>query len=80
MPCQTLEEEYSVLSIEQFKRIGWQDIQGDRFDVSVREGENFQQIIISDRLKAAIKRINLDDNSNPWLDDIQVNAAVSPVS
>ncbi|MBD1921339.1 hypothetical protein H6F77_09580 [Microcoleus sp. FACHB-831] len=27
-----------------------QQIQGDRFDVSVREGENFQQVIISDRL------------------------------
>ena len=78
MPQQTPEEEYSELpSIEQLKRMGWQHIQGDRFDASVTDRENFKQVLISDRLKAAIKRINLDDNGNPWLDDTQVNAAVS---
>jgi hypothetical protein len=30
----------------------------------VTDHENFKQVLISDRLKAAIKRINLDDDGN----------------
>ncbi len=54
-----------------------QYIEGSWDDPQVSDRENFKQVLISDRLKAAIKRINLDDNGNPWLDDTQVNAAVS---
>jgi type I restriction enzyme R subunit len=43
----------------------------------VTDRENLKQVLISDRLKSAIKRINLDDDGKPWLDDTQVNAAVS---
>jgi type I restriction enzyme R subunit len=64
-------------TIDQLISIGWQYIEGSWDNPQVTDRENFKQVLISDRLKAAIKRINLDDNGNPWLDDTQVNAAVS---
>jgi type I site-specific restriction-modification system R (restriction) subunit len=62
---------------DQLQSIGWQYIEGSWDNPQVTDRENFKQVLISDRLKAAIKRINLDDNGNPWLNDTQVNAAVS---
>jgi len=64
-------------TIDQLVSMGWQYIEGSWDDPQVTDRENFKQVLISDRLKAAIKRINLDDNGNPWLDDTQVNAAVT---
>jgi type I restriction enzyme R subunit len=64
-------------TIDQLISMGWQYIEGSWDNPQVTDRENFKQVLISDRLKAAIKRINLDDNGNPWLDDTQVNAAVS---
>jgi type I restriction enzyme R subunit len=64
-------------TIDQLTSMGWEYIEGSWDDPQVTDRENFKQVLISDRLKAAIKRINLDDNGNPWLDDTQVNAAVS---
>jgi type I restriction enzyme, R subunit len=64
-------------TIDQLISMGWQYIKGSWDNPQVTDRENFKQVLIGDRLKAAIKRINLDDNGNPWLDDTQVNAAVS---
>jgi type I restriction enzyme R subunit len=78
MPQQTPEYIYAEKpTIDQLVSMGWQYIEGSWDDPQVTNRENFKQVLISDRLKAAIKRINLDDNGNPWLDDTQVNAAVS---
>ncbi|MFB2835013.1 type I restriction endonuclease [Floridanema evergladense] len=59
------------------KSMGWQHIEGDWNDPKITERESFKQILIINRLKAAIKRINLDENGNEWLDETQVNAAAS---
>src|SRR4028118_2141915 len=64
-------------TIDQLISMGWQHIEGSWDNPQITDRENFKQVLISDRLKATIKRINLDDNGNPWLDDTQVNAAVS---
>jgi type I restriction enzyme R subunit len=78
MPQQTPEYVHvEQPTINQLKSMGWQYIEGSWDDPQVTDRENFKQVLISDRLKTAIKRINLDDNGNPWLDDTQVNAAVS---
>jgi type I restriction enzyme R subunit len=64
-------------TIDQLISMGWQYIEGSWDDPQVTGRENFKQVLLhDDRLKATIKRINLDDNGNPWLDDTQVNAAV----
>ncbi|WYL93078.1 MAG: HsdR family type I site-specific deoxyribonuclease [Gloeotrichia echinulata IR180] len=64
-------------TIEQLISMGWQYIEGSWENPAVTERDNFKQILLTQRLKAAIKRINLDENGNPWLDDIQVQTAVS---
>ena len=64
-------------TIDQLIGMGWQHIEGSWDNPQVTHRENFKQVLISHSLKTAIKRINLDDNGNPWLDDTQVNAAVS---
>ena len=77
-PQQTPEYIYAEKpTIDQLVSMGWQYIEGSWDAPQITEGENFKQVLISDRLKAAIKRINLDDNGKEWLDDTQVNAAVS---
>ncbi|MEH1908169.1 MAG: HsdR family type I site-specific deoxyribonuclease [Nostoc sp.] len=63
--------------IQQLTSMGWQYIQGSWDNPAITERENFKQVLLTERLKAAIKRINLEDNGNPWLDDLQVQAAVS---
>ncbi|MEP0859255.1 HsdR family type I site-specific deoxyribonuclease [Trichocoleus sp. DQ-U1] len=78
MPQPTPEYIYAEKpTIDQLVSMGWQYIEGSWDDPQITDRENFKQVLISDRLKAAIKRINLDDDGNPWLDDTQVNAAVS---
>ncbi|MEG4521028.1 MULTISPECIES: HsdR family type I site-specific deoxyribonuclease [unclassified Microcoleus] len=78
MSQQTPEYIYSEKpTIDQLISMGWQHIEGSWDHPQVTHRENFKQVLISDQLKVAIKRINLDDNGNPWLDDTQVNAAVS---
>ncbi|AFY47533.1 type I site-specific deoxyribonuclease, HsdR family [Nostoc sp. PCC 7524] len=64
-------------TIEQLTGMGWQYIEGNWDNPAITERDNFKQVLLTQRLKAAIKRINLDDNGNPWLDDIQVQTAVS---
>ncbi|MGH1394696.1 MAG: type I restriction endonuclease subunit R [Trichormus sp.] len=64
-------------TIEQLTGMGWQYIEGSWDNPAITERDNFKQVLLTQRLKAAIKRINLDENGNPWLDDIQVQTAVS---
>jgi type I restriction enzyme R subunit len=78
MPQQTPEYVHvEQPTINQLKSMGWQYIEGSWDDPQVTDRENFKQVLISHSLKTAIKRINLDDSGNPWLDDTQVDAAVS---
>ncbi len=64
-------------TIDQLVNTGWQYIEGDWDKPEITERENFKQVLLRSRLKAAVKRINLGDRGNPWLEDTQVNAAVS---
>ncbi|MEG4025365.1 HsdR family type I site-specific deoxyribonuclease [Microcoleus sp. S13C4] len=78
MPQQTPEYIYvEKPTIDQLISMGWQYIEGSWDNPQVTDRENFKQVLIGDRLKTAIKCINLDDRGNPWLDDTQVNAAAS---
>ncbi|MBH8563751.1 hypothetical protein I8748_16395 [Nostoc sp. CENA67] len=52
-------------TVQQLISMDWQYIEGDWDNAKVTERENFKQVLLTEHLKAAIKRINLDDNSNP---------------
>jgi len=63
--------------IEQLKGIGWDHIEGDIDVPYLTARESFRDVLLADRLRKAVKRINLDDNGNPWLDDDRANQVVS---
>lgn len=63
--------------IEQLKEMGWEHIEGDIDVPYLTERESFRNVLLAGRLRKAVKRINLDDNGNPWLDDERVNQVVS---
>ena len=63
--------------IEQLKGMDWGHIEGDIDVPYLTERESFRDVLLAERLRRAVKRINLDDNGNPWLDDDRVNQVVS---
>lgn len=62
--------------VEQLVGMGWQHIEGDRYVPEVTERENFRQVILRDRLRKAIREINLDAAGQPWLDDPRIEQAL----
>lgn len=58
-------------------RMGWRSIEGDINDPQTTGRESFKQVLLFGQLKDGIRRINLDNVGNPWLDQGQVNAIAS---
>lgn len=63
--------------IEQLQLMGWEFIEGNKFVPYVTERENFRQVLLQERLRKAIHRINVDEEGNPWLDASRINDAVN---
>ena len=63
--------------IEQLKAMDWEHLEGDIDVPYLTERDSFRDVLLTDRLRKVVKRINLDDNGNPWLDDDRVNQVVS---
>ena len=63
--------------IEQLKEMGWEHIEGDIDVPYLTERESFRDVLLTARLRRAIKKINLDHDGKPWLDDDRVNQVVS---
>lgn len=63
--------------IEQLKGMDWDHIEGDIDVPYLTERESFRDVLLTRRLRKAIKKINLDDEGKPWLDDDRVNEVVS---
>ena len=57
--------------------MGWEHIEGDIDVPYLTERESFRDVLLTGRLRDAIKKINLDDGGKPWLDDDRVNEVVS---
>jgi len=63
--------------LEQLELMGWEAIEGDRDIPEFTERENFRDVLLKDRLREAIHRINLDDNGDTWLDTARIQTAIS---
>lgn len=64
--------------VDQLARMGWRHIEGGMADPpSVTGRESFRDVLLLDRLRAALRRINLDDDGRAWLDDGRINQALS---
>jgi type I restriction enzyme R subunit len=70
-------------TLEELQALGWQYLPGCLegqaipTDPQVTERESFKEILIKPRLQTALKRINLTDDGEPWLDDYQIESAIS---
>ena len=62
--------------IEQLQALGWDYLEGDTDVPYLTERETFRQVLLTGRLREALVRINLDENSQSWLDETRVAQAV----
>ena len=80
MPSQTdTPNEYTRVErpfLEQLKGMDWQHIKGDLDVPYLTERESFRDVLLMDRLRDAVRTINVDENGNPWLDDRHISQAV----
>lgn len=53
----------------------WNYLPGDKDSIKDQGRENWREVILKERLLAALKRINVDANGKPWLDDVRLNQA-----
>ncbi|NTU82077.1 MAG: type I restriction endonuclease subunit R [Chloroflexales bacterium] len=63
--------------IEQLVTMGWQHLTGDTEVSDFTERASFREVLLVGRLQAAIRRLNLDADGQPWLDAGRVSQAVS---
>ena len=61
--------------IAQLRGMGWQHIEGDTEVPAFTERESFRDVLLVGRLRAALRRINMEDG-RPWLDDSRITEAV----
>ena len=63
--------------IEQLKGLRWEHLEGDIDVPYLTERESFRDVLLIGRLKASLKKINLDDEGNSWLNDERISQIVS---
>jgi type I restriction enzyme, R subunit len=73
LPTEYTEVELPLL--HQLAAMEWSCIEGSKTDPAVTERESFRDVILSGRLRGALRRINLDGNGNEWLDESRVAQA-----
>ncbi|MFP4086944.1 MAG: hypothetical protein ACLFUL_09130 [Desulfobacteraceae bacterium] len=52
-------------------------MEGDIDVPYLTERESFREVLLKDRLRKALMKINLDDLDKPWLDDDRISQIVS---
>ena len=62
--------------VEQLKALGWSHVAGSKSDPWVTRRRSFREVFLEGRLRDALRRINLDRDGKPWLDDGRVAQAV----
>jgi type I restriction enzyme R subunit len=73
-PPEYVEVEYPF--IHQLQQLGWGYLEGDIGVPYLTERESFRQVLLVDRLREALSRINRDEAGNRWLDDARITQAV----
>src|ERR1043165_9172306 len=73
-PCEYTEVEYPMLA--QLAGMGWQYVRGDLDYPGKTEREHFRETVLRPRLRAAIRKLNLDPQGKEYLDDLTIDRAV----
>jgi type I restriction enzyme, R subunit len=70
--------EYDLVEVSfcrQLQAMGWEWLEGDTDVPELTERASFREVLLKDRLTAALRRINLRDG-RPWLDDACIARAI----
>jgi type I restriction enzyme R subunit len=73
-PCEYTEVEYPMLA--QLVGLGWQYLHGDLDYPEKTEREHFRETLLKPRLRAAIRKLNVDPQGNEYLDDVTIERAI----
>jgi type I restriction enzyme R subunit len=67
--------------MRQLAGMGWSHIESAKSDPpSVTGRIGFHEVLLLDRLRAALRRVNLDDDGKEWLDDGRISQALSQLT
>src|SRR4051794_6958758 len=76
-------DEYALVEsplLQTLEALGWATLDGDPEVPDFTERPSFREVLLTKRLAAALRRINLDDQGQEWLDDGRVQQAVSALA
>src|SRR3954447_9844434 len=63
--------------VQTLETLGWATLDGDPEVPEFTERSSFREVILSKRLAAALRRINLDDAGQEWLDEPRISTAIN---
>ena len=62
--------------LAQLQGLGWTYLAGDTDVPELTERTNFREVLLTGRVRAALRRLNLDDQGQPWLDAAALTRAL----
>jgi type I restriction enzyme, R subunit len=65
--------------LAQLHSMGWTCIEGDEHDPAKTGRARFTEVLLRDRLREAIRRINVDEDGTEWLDEARIAQALSAI-
>lgn len=66
--------------VAQLVGMGWTHIAGTKWDPVTTERSSFREVLLTERLRAALRDINRNDDDEPWLDEDRISQAVAALS
>jgi type I restriction enzyme R subunit len=73
LPNEYTEAELPLL--RQLVAMKWSHIEGSKWDPSASDRDSFRDVVLSEHLRAALRRINVDDEGKEWLDQSRIAQA-----
>jgi type I restriction enzyme R subunit len=74
----SLPNEYTEVELpllRQLTAMKWSHIEGSKWEPSMSDRESFRDVVLSGHLRAALRRINIDDEGEEWLDESRIAQA-----
>lgn len=65
--------------IDQLVGMKWQYLPGDIEVPDLTERTSFREVLLKKRLREALRRINVDSDGEPWIDDARIDQALGQV-
>jgi type I restriction enzyme R subunit len=73
-----LPNEYTEVELPLLRQLGamnWSFLEGSKWEPTASDRETFREVVLSSHLRPALRRINIDDDGNEWLDESRIAQA-----